>query len=146
MTDDVARRTNRLPYALASHIAGCSSCRALADRLGKVTIAFEGLRGRPPGSSLLSRANVHALRMLRRSVRASRRAHQLAQARVGVGLRSRVRVVISRLALTVTTATLILALRVGLRDGWREGSMLTQKLADKHVQYHIYGLTDDDWT
>jgi hypothetical protein len=143
LVDDQSASGPTLSYSLAFHVAECASCGELARRVGSVTATMTELRGQPSRSSLLGRANVHALRMLRRSVRASVQAQRLARATPGVELYARLRDCGIRFGLSAMTAALVFTCRVGVRAGYQRGSELTQILADYHTEHHIYGDSDE---
>ena len=77
----VLTESARHNLALARHLAVCPQCAGAADRLGRVTAALTLLSNMGAPSSLLGKANVHALRMVRRQVRFSEHAAELASGR-----------------------------------------------------------------
>ncbi len=63
--DELTSGDEPLPLGLASHLAHCESCRALAEQIQAVTGAIEGLAGLEPLEDLQRRAEEQALAALK---------------------------------------------------------------------------------
>jgi hypothetical protein len=127
--------------ALARHLAVCPQCAGVADRLGRVTAALTMLSnmGAPP--ALLGKANVHALRMVRRQLRFSEQAAQLASGRRRVPWQERLAALGWRLASPMTAALLIVLVHTGVWQTMIHTRDMGQQMADTHFRQHVY----PDW-
>ena len=103
-------------WLLARHLAGCPRCRRYADQLGRVTSVLSLLAASNPPANLLSRSNIHALRMVNHRTRADARADALRHATPQPSLAERA----AELALRMTTPALatlvVLMIHTGLWD------------------------------
>ncbi|HUW81778.1 MAG TPA: hypothetical protein VMZ31_03140 [Phycisphaerae bacterium] len=124
--------------ALARHLAVCPQCASVADRLGRVTAALALLSNMGVPSSLLGKANVHALRMVRRQLRFSEQAAELASGRRRVPWSERLAVLGWRLASPVTAALLIVLVHTGVWQTMIQTREMGQRMADTHFRAHVY--------
>ena len=111
----------------------------------QLQLAMELLKGTSPPPRLLARANTHALRMLRRTIRASEEARQLMH---NTPRMDRLFVVhrLRQVALSSAAVIAMVILRTGMLTGLEEGRRLTELLAQTHVDRHIYGELDETKT
>ena len=128
---------NRSP-AMARHLAECPKCARMADRLGRVTAMLSMLSHSNPSGDLLGRANVHAMRMVCRTLRTSRKAAMLATATPRVPLAERLATVAWRFASPVATAMLIASVHIGMWHAMTKAEQAGQKLADYHLRNHVF--------
>ncbi len=137
----VLAESSRHNLALARHLAVCPQCAGVADRLGRVTAALTLLSnmGAPP--SLLGKANVHALRMVRRQLRFSERAAELASGRRRVPWPERLAALGWRVASPMTAALLVVLVHTGVWQTMARTRDMGQRMADTHFRQHVY----PDW-
>ena len=133
----VGRRGRGISYSLATHLAQCPSCRRLADDLGQVTAILSEWQGQRQPRNLLDRANLHALRILRRVVRASEEARKLTHPERRRSIIPLLRQPIRRLGLSAAAALVLICFRAGWLNGWNEGRQLAQRLAQVHLERHV---------
>jgi hypothetical protein len=131
--------------ALARHLAVCPQCAGVADRLGRVTAALALLSnmGAPP--ALLGKANVHALRMVRRQLRFGEHAAELASGRRRVPWSERATALGWRLASPVTAALLIVLVHTGVWQTMTHTRDMGQRMADTHFRQHVYPNWDGSY-
>lgn len=113
----------------------------MANR-ARLRSAMDLLQGTSPPPRLLARANARALRMLRRTIRASEEARQLLHDTPRMDRRF----VVHRLRQVALSSAAVIAmviLRMGMLTGLEEGRRLTELLAQTHVDRHIYGDLDE---
>jgi len=127
--------------ALARHLAVCPQCGSVANRLGRVTAALTLLSNVGAPSSLLGKANVHALRMVRRQLRFSEKAAELASGRRRVPWPERLAALGWRLASPATAALLIVLVHTGVWQTLTQTREMGQRMADTHFRQHVY----PDW-
>lgn len=117
--------------------------RNVAEHSSKLQLAMVLLEGTSPPPLLLARANSYALRMLRRTVRASEEARLLVHNTPPRMDRLFVVHRLRQVALSTAAVIAMMILRIGMLIGLEEGRRLTELLAQTHVDRHIYGELDE---
>jgi hypothetical protein len=126
-----------LPVGLAAHL---SSCRLCADHTRRMSVVHAGLmllRTQTAPLDLSSRANARALRVMRRTARASQAAKRLLRMKPGLNRWQRAQICLARISLGAAAASLLLMARVGLLTGLEHTRETGQILAAKHWERHV---------
>lgn len=110
---------------------------------GRLQTALTLMEGTAPPPRLLPRANLYALRMLRRTIRASEEARRLVHDTPRSGINLLLIARLRQIALASAAVVAMVVLRSGVLVITEEGQRLGEQLAQTHLDRHVYGDLDE---
>lgn len=136
-----ADRGGPLPSSLERHIRRCNDCAQAVRRCKEVHAGLTLLRTQTMPVGVVPEGQSGALRMLRRTERASKAALRMLQSKRNLTPWQRAQLQVTRLSMGAAAALLVLVVRTGVIGGIEKAHTTGTTLADRY--YSQMSLTDE---